>query len=290
MMDDIPTIGNKVKQLIADLTPLYGEREARSVVRILFEDAFGYVRMDSPQLMQSEELTRLESMRQRLMQWEPIQYILGEADFYGLKFFVNKHVLIPRPETEELVFLALETIKTSWGRAEPVRVLDVGTGTGCIPIVIKQKLPACYVMGLDVSPDTLDVAQRNAERHGVDVHWLEADILDMDMEESLPEFDLLISNPPYIPREEQALMSPQVTDYEPDQALFVDDHNPLIFYQVLVEVLTQKGRPGAILLVETNEYYADQVEALFHEKGVQQVTLHTDLQGKKRMVSGRLAG
>lgn len=287
-MDDLPTVGNKVKQLVSDLSPLYGDREAESVVRILFEDAFGYVRMDSPQLMQPEELTRLESMRQRLMQWEPIQYILGEADFYGLKFFVNNHVLIPRPETEELVFLALETIKTSWGRAEPVRVLDVGTGTGCIPIVIKKKLPACYAMGLDVSPDALDVAQRNAERHGVDIRWLEGDILDMDIEESLPVFDLLISNPPYIPREEQELMSPQVTAYEPDRALFVDNDNPLIFYQVLVEVLSQKGRTGAILLVETNEYYGDQVEALFHEKGLQQVTLHPDLQGKKRMVSGRL--
>jgi len=289
MIDDLPTVGNKVQQLIADLTPLYGEREAESIVRILFEDAFGYVRMDSPQLMRREELNRLEPMRQRLMRWEPIQYILGEADFYGFKFYVNKHVLIPRPETEELVFLALETIKTSWGRAEPVRVLDIGTGTGCIPIVIKQKLPACQVMGLDVSADALDVAQKNAERQGVDVTWLEADILDMDMEESLPEFDLLISNPPYIPREEREFMSPQVVDYEPNHALFVGNNNPLIFYQVLVELLAQKGRPGAILLVETNEYYADQVESLFNEKGLMQVILHTDLQGKKRMVSGRLS-
>lgn len=288
MIDDLPTIKNNVKKLSADLTPLYGQREAESIVRILFEDAFGYVRMDSPQLMRSEELNRLESMRQRLMKWEPIQYILGEADFYGLKFCVNKHVLIPRPETEELVFLALETIKTSWGRDEPVAVLDVGTGTGCIPVVIKQKLPACHVMGLDVSPEALDVAQQNAERHGVDVSWLEADILDMDTGESLPQFDLLISNPPYIPLEEQALMSPQVTDYEPGQALFVENENALIFYQVLLEVLLQKGRPGAILLVETNEYYADQVEALFQAKGLQQVRLHTDLQGKNRMVSGRL--
>lgn len=286
MMDDLPTVANKVNQLVEDLTPMYGAGEARSMVRILFEDAFGYARMDSPQLMRREELRRLEDMHQRLLRWEPVQYILGEADFYGMKFRVNGHVLIPRPETEELVFMALDTMKTHWGREAQVCVVDVGTGSGCIPITLKKKLPATVACGLDISAEALELARENAARHEVEVAFRQVDILDEAQWSAVPEMDLLISNPPYIPQKEREIMSRQVLDYEPDLALFVEDSDPLLFYRVLLQLFRQKGRTHSLLLVETSEFTATQVEQLFRDSGLNRVVLHTDLQGKNRMVSG----
>lgn len=288
MMDDLPTVANKVNQLVEDLTPMYGAGEARSIVRILFEDAFGYARMDSPQLMRREELRRLEDMHQRLLRWEPVQYILGEADFYGMKFRVNGHVLIPRPETEELVFMALDTMKTHWGRDAQVCVVDVGTGSGCIPITLKKKLPATVACGLDISAQALELARENARRHEVEVAFRQVDILDEGQWSAVPEMDLLISNPPYIPQKEREIMSRQVLDYEPDLALFVEDSDPLLFYRVLLQLFRQKGRTHSLLLVETSEFTATQVEQLFRDAGLNRVVLHTDLQGKNRMVSGLL--
>lgn len=286
-MDDLPTVANKVAQLTNDLTPMYGAGEAYNMVRILFEDAFNYRRLDSPQLMRKEELQQLEDMHQRLLKWEPVQYILGEADFYGLRFKVNSHVLIPRSETEELVFLALETIKTEWGHGADVQVVDVGTGTGCIPISLRKKLPDLHVLGVDISEEALQIASQNAAINGVDVAFRQMDVLKPDSwSDDLPAMDLLISNPPYIPEKEQSVMSAQVLDYEPHQALFVPDDSPLLFYRALVEVLTQKGKPGAILLVEANEFHARTVANLFAEKGLEAVQVHTDLQGKARIISG----
>jgi len=289
MMDDLPTVANKVAQLTSDLSPMYGEGEAGSIVRILFEDAFNYRRLDSPQLMRKEELQQLEDMHQRLLKWEPVQYILGEADFYGFRFKVNPHVLIPRSETEELVFLALETIKTEWGHGADVQVVDVGTGSGCIPISLRKKLPAIHVLGIDISGEALEIASQNAELNQTAVDFRQMDILDPDSwSDDLPAMDLLISNPPYIPIKEQSVMSAQVLDYEPHQALFVSNEEPLLFYHALVVVLSQKGKPGAILLVEANEFHARTVATLFEEKGLVSVQIHTDLQGKARIVSGHL--
>jgi len=289
MMDDLPTVANRVAQLTNDLTPMYGAGEASSMVRILFEDAFNYRRLDSPQLMRKEEVEQLEDMRQRLLRWEPVQYILGEADFYGLRFKVNPHVLIPRSETEELVFLALETIKTEWGHGAAVQVVDVGTGTGCIPISLRKKLPALQVMGVDVSEEALEVAAQNAMLNGVQVAFHRVDILKPDTwSDTLPAMDLLISNPPYIPEKEQSVMSAQVLDYEPHGALFVPDEDPFVFYRALIDLLSQKGKPGAILLAEANEFHARSVSALLEEKGLTSVQVHEDLQGKARMVSGQL--
>ena len=287
MMDDLPTVANKVAQLTNDLTPMYGEGEVRSMVRILFEDAFNYRRLDSPQLMRKEELQQLEEMRQRLLRWEPVQYILGEADFYGLRFKVNPHVLIPRAETEELVFMALETIKTQWGHGANVQVVDVGTGTGCIPISLRKKLPTLNVLGVDISEEALALAAQNAELNGVEVAFRQTDILNPGIwSETLPAMDLLISNPPYIPERERSMMSAQVLDYEPHQALFVPNEEPLLFYRALVGVLSQKGKEGSILLAEANEFHARTVASMFEEKGLVSVNIHSDLQGKARIISG----
>lgn len=227
-------------------------------------------------------LATLDAWLARRLRREPVQYILGYTDFFGLRIDVTPAVLIPRPETEEVVEAALSLLE---GLPAP-RVLDVGTGSGCIPLAIKARRPEAEVAACDVSAEALAVAQTNGQRLGLDVEWVEADVLHPAAADRLPDrLDLLIANPPYVPPREAATLEPEVRDWEPSRALFTDA-DPLQFYRVLSRLGTNLLRPGACLVLETHADYGEAVAALLSEDGYADVELHNDLSGRSRIAVG----
>lgn len=266
-------------QLSLELEAVYEPSEARQVSRIVLEDAFGVKNFSRELFFTPDDAVRLEGIKKRLLQHEPVQYILGEADFYGLKFKVDQRVLIPRQETEELVHWILETLPLSAN----ARVLDIGAGSGCIPVTLKVKRPGLQVSALDVSEGALDIAAENAARHNAAVQFLHADILQASQ---WPEgfFDAIVSNPPYIPREEEALMPLRVLEFEPHIALFAGNEDPLIFYRRIAEFALERLSKGGFLFFETNEFNAHAVIDMLKALGFQGLELRQDMQGKDRMV------
>ncbi len=275
----MPTIRQAHQQFIQQLTPFQGEREATSIARIVFEDAFRLFEYQSEQPFLA--IDKLQAIQKRLVNNEPVQYILGQADFYGLKFKVTPDVLIPRPETEELVYWVLESIQKS-----NLKLVDIGTGSGCIPITLKKKLPNAEILGLDISQAALKIAQENAVLNQVNVSFQAVDILKAEKWQALPYFDVIISNPPYIPYQEIGLMPKQVTDFEPNLALFVDNKAPLIFYQKIAQFAQQKLTPNGQLFFECNEFNAKEVVLILEQLGFSKVELAKDMEGKERMVRG----
>ncbi|MCG8327932.1 MAG: peptide chain release factor N(5)-glutamine methyltransferase [Chitinophagales bacterium] len=263
------------------LTPIYGEGEANSITRILMEDAFGYTNPARDGQFPKDKVPLLEAFLKRLEQSEPIQYVLGQADFYGLKFHVNQDVLIPRQETEELVYWILENHPSK----QSLNVLDIGTGSGCIPITLKKHRPDWAITGVDVSIGALEIAQQNADRNGVEVAFRQMDVL--GVESLSANWDIIVSNPPYIPLDESRLMPKNVLKYEPRLALFVENEDSLLFYRKIADLslnaLSENGR----LYFELNEYNAEEVKAMLLEKGYRTVEIQIDINGKQRMISAQ---
>lgn len=211
---------------------------------------------------------------------EPVQYIIGEADFYGRRFKVNRSVLIPRPETEELVYLVINRVKKDYPNG--AKILDVGTGSGCIAITLKLELKQSEVFATDISQGALQVASQNARHHAASVTFLHHDVL----HELIPvkNLDILVSNPPYIARYEQNLMNPNVVKYEPHIALFVNDNDPLLFFKALADQGKAALKPGGQILVEINERLGAEIVELFLQSGYNSVSVIQDLSGKDRIV------
>ena len=226
----------------------------------------------------------IDQYTQRLLTHEPIQYVLGYAEFYGLKFKVNSSVLIPRPETEELVRWIIEDMQTpvptfSGGEGPGVRsVLDIGTGSGCIPISLKKKLPNANISGLDVSEDALAIAEENAELNTTEVHFSKLDIL---KEIPTQKYDIVVSNPPYISYDEKHIMYDNVLQYEPHLALFID--SPLLFYQRIADISSQILHANGKIYLEVSEFRAAEVAAIFLQKGFK-TEIKKDMSGKERMI------
>lgn len=280
------TVAQAYHQLWEALITRYEEGEARSIARIVFADEFGVTNVQRRDHLAPYQLMRLSRIQSRLLDDEPVQYVLGQADFYGLKLQVDEHVLIPRQETEELVHWILETIREE--RKGTGRVLDIGTGSGCIPIALKKEAPGLEVHALDVSEEALRLARANSTRYDISLDLHHLNILDEGAWSRLPAFDLIVSNPPYIPEEEAHLVPDNVQRYEPRRALFVDDDDPLLFYRRITAFAGQHLLPGGWLFFEVNEYRAGGVVALLQAAGMEQVELRKDMNGKERMVRGRL--
>ena len=224
----------------------------------------------------------------QLKQQRPIQYILGETEFYGLNFKVNEAVLIPRPETEELVDWILNTNRNR--KAETLKILDIGTGSGCIAISLVKQLPDAKVFALDVSAEALKIAHSNAELNEVAITFMEADVLNEVSWNSLKEesnFDIIVSNPPYVRQLEKVEIQSNVLDHEPHLALFVANDNPLQFYKAITHFASQHLKPKGELYFEINQYLGEETKALLRSYEFDGVELKKDLNGNDRMLTGR---
>jgi release factor glutamine methyltransferase len=286
------------QMLSSSLLSIYEKGEAESIARIVMEDAFGkkhgsFTSVDSSLTLHEQYL--LSQILERLMSEEPVQYVVGQAYFYGLKFKVNRNVLIPRQETEELVAWVLETVghtpKQSGSSksflADPtsfLRILDIGTGSGCIPVTLKHKLPDAEVHAIDVSSGALETAIANASSIGTEVYFHQMDMLDKMTWYALPVFDVIVSNPPYITEKEAHLLPKNVIEHEPHIALFTGDNNALRFVNVIADFATIHLRTGGLLFFETNEFYTREAAKLLAAKGYFNVELRMDMNGKERML------
>ena len=232
----------------------------------------------------TQNIPNIEIILQKLRAHVPIQYIFGHTEWVGLDLRVTPATLIPRPETAELVEWVLQMAD----RDKPLKVLDIGTGSGCIALALKKAAPNWNVTGLDISEDALKVAKENARRNNAEVHWLQADILSPQCPiASSPHhlhFDIIVSNPPYICNYEKRDMDARVLDYEPHSALFVPDHDPLLFYRQIASLATSP----AMLFFEINEAYGNEVCEMMAEMGYTDIQLKNDMYGKPRMVFGAI--
>lgn len=268
------------------LAGAYDQREARAVARMLIEEKFGLSFADiicgGVEALSDAGTQWLEAAVERLEQGEPIQYVLGWAWFCGLCFGVQPGVLIPRPETEWLV----DTVcaDSSAQNARKLRVLDIGTGSGCIALSIKQRLPEAYVEGWDISPEALAIAADNARSLDLDVAFRQQDALNLTPDADA--WDVIVSNPPYICHRERADMSPNVLDHEPSTALFVPDTDPLLFYRAITRYAVGSLRRGGRLLFECNTLYAADTARMMADEGMNATEVHDDCFDKPRFAVG----
>jgi release factor glutamine methyltransferase len=236
--------------------------------------------LDKSVALSAEKETRLQQAIARLLQHEPLQYVLGEASFYGYDFLVTPAVLIPRPETEELVHRIIERHKAQG----QLNILDVCTGSGCIALTLAKELPDANVWATDISPEALAVAEQNRQRLEVGAQLVATNALKDPF--PLTALDVVVSNPPYVRQSEAAQMQPNVLNYEPHLALFVPDEDALLFYRAIAGEAAKKLKPGGWLYFEINEAYAAAVASLMQELSFEQVQLLPDMQGKIRMAEG----
>ena len=271
------TLSNYQLQAQDVLVPIYGDREASAVIKLWFGSRLDMSPIDL--IMRREEEVSFPSFGADLAQLKaktPVQLVLGEAFFFDRAFVVNEHTLIPRPETEELVAGILERFSN-----EELKVIDVGTGSGCIAISLQLVRPNWSMLGVDIHRQTIDAAKANAEKLGANVDFRVLDVL----EEGLSGFDLLVSNPPYIPQSEAQAMDSNVVDYEPDRALFVPDSDALLFYRRLLELAKENKKNSPVhVAFEIHEDFGEQMIELCASFGFKEVNLLQDLQGKDRMI------
>lgn len=263
------------------LQAIYDPAESSSIAKIALEDLFNIKNVVANRSITEQQEIILHDTLLRLLKSEPIQYIVGFTYFYGIKIKVNPAVLIPRPETEELVYWILQDFKKE---GTPKKITDIGTGSGCIPLALKNKKSNWNVSGVDVSKEALAVAQENSQSLKLDITWKYVDILNPIHWDKLPPQDIIVSNPPYIPLHEKSLMEANVLDYEPTLALFIDNHDPLLFYHTIADFALKNLHSGGVLYFEMNENNTDKVKKMLLEKSYQQVILQEDINGKPRMI------
>lgn len=268
---------------------IYDNREAANIADWVMEYVTGWKKIDrvvNKQVpLNSNDYALVQTITSQLLAHRPVQYVLGEAWFYGLKFFVDESVLIPRPETEELVEWILADAKNN--NLADQRLMDIGTGSGCIPVSLKKNLPSSKVIAIDISDAALKVAANNAITNEVEVEFLKVDMLQEEQWDQLPAVDVLISNPPYITRSETRLIAKHVLDYEPSLALFVQDEDPLLFYRKIAELGQQHLDENGKIYLEINERFGEQTVQLFLKHNYQEVILKKDMQGKDRMIRAK---
>jgi release factor glutamine methyltransferase len=294
------TYGELISWFQKELGQMYDSREIPSLVSMLAEECWGLSKgqllLQRDEMISPDRYAELIKVMSELKLGTPLQYILGNAWFFDHRFYVNANVLIPRPETEELVEWVvgrrrgdLATGRRDDGQdpvVEPARILDIGTGSGCIAVSLKLKMPEAEVWAMDVSLPALEVARYNAETLGADVKFILGDILNWQ-NTKLGSFDVIVSNPPYITTNEKTLMRANVLDYEPELALFVHDSDPLVFYKAIADFSLHHLNEGGMLFFEINEAFGKEVVELLESKGYHNLTLRRDMMGKDRMVMGR---
>jgi release factor glutamine methyltransferase len=280
------TIQLAYQQLLTQLYEVYENREAANIADMVLEHVTGQRKIDRILYrdipVTPDQQAQIEKITGQLLQLRPIQYVLGEAWFMEMKLRVNESVLIPRPETEELVEWIIADIKKT-GNKE-ISVFDIGTGSGCIPIAIRKKIPEVAVSAIDVSDDALQVAILNSIEQKVLVDFLHLDFLNEEEWNQLGKYNVIVSNPPYIKQSEEDSMRDNVLKFEPRMALFVPNEDPLLFYKRIAKFGRSHLKAGGTIYVEINEALGTEVVELFKENGFTEVILKKDMQGKDRMV------
>lgn len=277
------------------LKTIYPITEIDSFFFLLLEEYLGFRRVDivlkSDFKITQETLNLLQSATKQLEQEVPLQYIIGKTEFYGLPFVVNKHVLIPRPETEELVACVVsessrvKTFNTSTKQTtetKQLKILDIGTGSGCIPVSLKKQLPFAKISAIDISKEALSVAKKNAVLNNVDIHFILQDILKTVALDQ--QYDIIISNPPYVRELEKKELKNNVLKNEPHLALFVENDNPLIFYAKIAELAKKYLNKNGLLFFEINQYLATETIDLVNKKGLKNIQLKKDMFGNDRII------
>lgn len=292
------------RELCRRLAERYGLDEARAIVRLVLGERFGLsmadILCDKVTELSADDRIDLEKMMLRLENGEPVQYVLGSTMFCGRQFFVNESVLIPRPETEELCRWMVEERGTR-NEEQGTRVLDIGTGSGCIAITLAAEMPDAQVSAWDISDQALAVARKNADSIGVKVNFEQVDVLNLQFTinnstlnsqlspttNHLPPITCIVSNPPYICDNEKIAMKPHVLEHEPHVALFVPDDDPLLFYRAIADFAIQSLKPDGWLYFEVNPLYIKELKTMLAEKGFENIEVKIDQFGKERMIRAK---
>lgn len=277
----------------SELEKIYNSNEANALIMILLEHYFNIDRVKiamKPELRLSEsELLTLHFAVKELLKSKPIQYIIGETEFCGMRFLVEDGVLIPRPETEEMVKMIANSVGTRRATSVHCSILDIGTGSGCIAISLAKLLKNSTVTAVDVSEKALEIAKKNAEANDVNVNFIKDDILNPKNQELIDnQYDIIVSNPPYVCESEKSEMRANVLDYEPSTALFVPDNDPLIFYRKILEFAQKTLKPAGEIWFEINEKFGEEMKNLCFEMGFKNVEIFKDFRGKDRTLRARL--
>jgi release factor glutamine methyltransferase len=285
-MDENYTIKKTISYIKTELKDLYPVNEINSFINLIFEKYLNYSTIELHTLQEQEIskdiFNKILTVTDELKLQKPIQYILEEAHFYDLKFSVSSTVLIPRQETEELVDWIIKENSN-----QEIKILDIGTGSGCIAISLAKNLPMATVFASDVSTKTLEIAKGNSKSNNIDLHFLQFDILNPSSWAN-ETFDIIVSNPPYVTEREKKLMQKNVLEFEPELALFVPDNSPLIFYEKIIDFGKKHLNPNGKIYFEINEAFGKETAFLFQENNFNDISLKQDLNGKDRMLRGIL--
>jgi release factor glutamine methyltransferase len=283
------TISEAYIDFTEKLKTVYEDREAENISDWIFENVTGLKKWQRRENKKNEltenHFEKIENYLEKLMKHTPVQYVLNEAWFYKMKFFVNENVLIPRPETEELVEWIINDLKNTGADSEATNIVDIGTGSGCIPVALKKELPDSNISAIEVSEKALLVAKKNAAKLNASINFFQINFLNEDAWKPLQAYDTIVSNPPYIPFNEKEILAKNVTDFEPAIALFVENNDPFIFYKKIAEFSKAHLKPKGKIFVEVHEAYANEVKNIFENSGYKS-EIKKDIYGKERMVKG----
>ena len=272
--------------MISGLRNIYDEGESRSIINILFKEFLGWsktrVHLEGDSILATSDEERFMNALDRLVRGCPVQYITGQADFNGLSLTVDQSVLIPRPETAELAGIIEMDLKSF--DLQGFSVLDIGTGSGCIPIYLKKRLPLAVINAVDISEEALAVARFNADLLDTEIRFIRADIFNPPESLMNSLFNLIVSNPPYVTLKEKQAMNRNVLEYEPHEALFVPDEDPLLFYRAIAEFAQFSLAQGGLLYLEINETFGPELTELLLDKGFYDPILRKDFRGRDRFI------
>jgi release factor glutamine methyltransferase len=279
-----------IKEVVEDykeLYKIYSTQETTALTLLVINEVTGLpktmIKAFPERELTNQQRKKINDILLQLLTGKPIQYILGYAEFYGLKFIINPAVLIPRPETEEFVQWAVSSGQWAVGSGH---ILDIGTGSGCIAISLAKNLPGAGVSAIDISPEALQTAKQNAKLNEVYVNFIQVDILNTSAI-AIPHSEIIISNPPYVTLADKHQMHTNVTDFEPHSALFVPEDDPLIFYKAIADFALTNLTPKGLLFFEINEGYGVEIIELLESKGFKNVELRKDMSGKDRMIKAQ---
>ncbi len=289
---------NRIKDIVRffheELNNVYEKEELEAMMAYCFEAFLKMTRseisLQSEKTVSESELLKFNFAVKNLKQHKPLQYILGEATFYRLKLKVNEHVLIPRPETEELVDLIIKENQRARSKNQDFSIIDIGTGSGCISIALKKNIPLASIFAMDISKEALKVAKQNAKENGVEVEFILDSILHLTSDISHPtsQFDIIVSNPPYICKSEMKTMGKNVLDYEPHLALFVENEDPLLFYKAICDFAKKHLKKDGKIYFEINQSLSSETKNLLENKGFKNVELIKDLSNNYRILRGNI--